>query len=63
MAKIIDGKAISKQVLTQIANQIKELQIQKPTFKPGLAVVQVNKVVVYTAKIDLMFKLFKIDLD
>ena len=42
MAKIIDGKAISKQVLNQISQQIKELQLQTPNFKPNLAVVQVG---------------------
>lgn len=43
MAKIIDGKWISKQVLTQLGQQIKELQAQNLSFKPHLAVVQVNK--------------------
>jgi 5,10-methylene-tetrahydrofolate dehydrogenase/methenyl tetrahydrofolate cyclohydrolase len=41
MAKLIDGKAISKEVLQDVADQLKKIHEIEPTFRPGLAIVQV----------------------
>ena len=42
MAKILDGKSISADLLKKLAEEIKELK-EISTFEPGLAIVQVIK--------------------
>lgn len=42
MAKIIDGKAISQELLDDVHKQLKQIQSGTPGFKPTLAIVQVG---------------------
>uniref|UniRef100_A0A915D1E8 C-1-tetrahydrofolate synthase, cytoplasmic n=1 Tax=Ditylenchus dipsaci TaxID=166011 RepID=A0A915D1E8_9BILA len=42
MAKLIDGKAISQQVLDEVQQNLKAIQEEHPHFKPTLAIVQVG---------------------
>lgn len=42
MAKLIDGKTISKKVLDEVAAELKAIQSEHPEFKPKLAIVQVG---------------------
>lgn len=42
MAKLIDGSAIAKEMLSEVAKEIKQLKEKRPHFKPSLAVVQVS---------------------
>jgi len=42
MAKIIDGKAISQELLDDVHKQLKEIQSNNSGFKPTLAIVQVG---------------------
>lgn len=42
MAQLIDGKAISKSVLDNVADELKKIREDvEATFRPGLAIVQV----------------------
>ncbi|CAB4486814.1 FTHFS-domain-containing protein [Rhizophagus irregularis] len=42
MAKLIDGKAIAKDIRNQIKNEIRELKQNYPNFSPRLAIIQVG---------------------
>jgi 5,10-methylene-tetrahydrofolate dehydrogenase/methenyl tetrahydrofolate cyclohydrolase len=42
MAQLIDGKAISKDVLQDVADELKKIHEVEATFRPGLAIVQVT---------------------
>jgi len=42
MATLIDGKAISKEVLQSVADELAKIHESQPTFRPGLAIVQVG---------------------
>lgn len=42
MAQLIDGKAISKQVLDSVADELKRICEIESAFRPGLAIVQVG---------------------
>jgi hypothetical protein len=41
MAKKIDGTKIACEVLSEVSDQLKQIQKDYPDFKPGLAIVQV----------------------
>ena len=42
MAQLIDGKAISKEVLENVADELKKIREVEVKFRPGLAIVQVR---------------------
>jgi len=41
MAKLIDGNKISKEVLNEVSDELKQIRQKHPEFKPTLAIVQV----------------------
>lgn len=43
MAKLIDGNKISKEVLNEVSEELRQIQQKHPDFKPTLAIVQVKK--------------------
>ncbi len=43
MASILDGKSLAATVRREVAKELKELQQDDPSFKPRLAIVQVNQ--------------------
>jgi len=42
MAQVLSGKEVSQEIRNEIGARVKEVQVQHPNFKPGLAIVQVG---------------------